>query len=677
MPSNLLRAACLAVLAAAATVVPGRAAGEKPPAVDTQGIVVDGLAAAQLGKALFWDVTVGSDGVACASCHFHAGADVRVMNQFHPGPNGRFGLFPDGGPMGPNGEPEAGDLPLRKLKDPGDRESGASYDVDDVMGSAGVFTGRFRSVKGGTVDAAGSERCARGLEADNPYHRLGIMYRQSTGRNAQSVVNAAFFHRQFWDGRANAVFNGVDPFGRRSHGDPAVGVLVASTSAKPTLTRIAIGNSSLASQAVGPALNDVEMSCAGRQFRHIGRKLLGTRALSTQVVSPTDSLFAASKGLVATGGKRGLTQTYGALVRRAFASKYWSQTGRFRIASDGTVVADAGGYTQAELNFSLFFGLAVQAYERRLVSLDSAFDRGELSAAARRGRTLFEGKAACQNCHDGPLFTTAAVIAGQTVAPLERVNHDGGGAALVDRGFFNIGVRPTKADLGLGGVDPEGNGLSFARQFVRMLRGLPVPDRFKVDPCSFTVNFTVDLLPGKPCSALPSATAAASLRTAVDGAFKVPSLRNVALTPPYMHTGGFGTLSDVVRFYDRGGDSRRTSACNGKGDTTGFGAACSNRNALVKPLGLTAGERADLVAFLKGLTDRRVACHAGPFDHPELPILSGHLTTTRADGRAGDRIFRLPATGRDGLEAIGKPCFPNSGAILGSLQSVLANDILE
>jgi cytochrome c peroxidase len=38
-----------------------------------------------LGKALFWDMQVGSDGQACATCHFHAGADNRTKNQISPG----------------------------------------------------------------------------------------------------------------------------------------------------------------------------------------------------------------------------------------------------------------------------------------------------------------------------------------------------------------------------------------------------------------------------------------------------------------------------------------------------------------------------------------------------------------------------------------------------------------
>ncbi len=46
--------------------------------------IVDKVAAQQLGKALFWDIQVGSSGVACASCHFHGGADIRTKNQVDP-----------------------------------------------------------------------------------------------------------------------------------------------------------------------------------------------------------------------------------------------------------------------------------------------------------------------------------------------------------------------------------------------------------------------------------------------------------------------------------------------------------------------------------------------------------------------------------------------------------------
>jgi cytochrome c peroxidase len=67
--------------------------------------------------------------------------------------------------------------------------------------------------------------------------------------------------------------------------------------------------------------------------------------------------------------------------------------------------------------------------------------------------------------------------------------------------------------------------------------------------------------------------------------FKVPSLRNVALTAPYMHDGSLGSLKEVVAHYSSGG------------------AAHPNKSPLIRPLGLSAQERADLVAFLESLTD--------------------------------------------------------------------------
>ena len=45
-------------------------------------------------------------------------------------------------------------------------------------------------------------------------------------------------------------------------------------------------------------------------------------------------------------------------------------------------------------------------------------------------------------------------------------------------------------------------------------------------------------------------------RDAIDGAFKVPSLRNVELTGPYFHNGGQATLEQVIQFYNRGGDRK-------------------------------------------------------------------------------------------------------------------------
>jgi len=67
--------------------------------------------------------------------------------------------------------------------------------------------------------------------------------------------------------------------------------------------------------------------------------------------------------------------------------------------------------------------------------------------------------------------------------------------------------------------------------------------------------------------------------------FKVPTLRNVALTAPYMHDGSLWTLESVVEHYNSGGQLN------------------PNKSALVRPLGLTEAEKVDLLAFLRSLTD--------------------------------------------------------------------------
>ncbi|MDE3242998.1 MAG: cytochrome-c peroxidase [Nitrospirota bacterium] len=165
---------------------------------------------------------------------------------------------------------------------------------------------------------------------------------------------------------------------------------------------------------------------------------------------------------------------------------------------------------------------AIAAYERTVVSTNSAFDKymlGDADAmdgAAIRGMALFKGKARCVLCHNGPNFT--------------------------DNRFHNLGVPqtgPMKEDLG--------------RYYVTR------QDRDK-------------------------------------GAFKTPTLRSIAETAPYMHDGVFKTLEEVVDFLDKGG------------------AVNPNLSPLIKPLGLTQREKADLVGFLNALAGEPVK-----FEMPKLP----------------------------------------------------------
>src|SRR4051812_22563495 len=112
-----------------------------PSPSDLAQYVADVAMARALGKALFWDMQVGRDGVqACASCHFRAGADPRSKNQVSPGlkhvPDPDL-TYTTG--AGPNHQLEPGDFPLTRLAVPGVRGAlDTATDSNDVVSSQGV-----------------------------------------------------------------------------------------------------------------------------------------------------------------------------------------------------------------------------------------------------------------------------------------------------------------------------------------------------------------------------------------------------------------------------------------------------------------------------------------------------------------------------------------------------------
>jgi cytochrome c peroxidase len=81
------------------------------------------------------------------------------------------------------------------------------------------------------------------------------------------------------------------------------------------------------------------------------------------------------------------------------------------------------------------------------------------------------------------------------------------------------------------------------------------------------------------------------------GRFKAPSLRNVAVTAPYMHDSSIATLDEVLDHYQAGG---RTIT---SGPYAGVGAANPRKDPVIQRLSLTTEQRADLLAFLRSLTD--------------------------------------------------------------------------
>lgn len=621
------------------------------------------LAAIQLGKALFWDMQTGSDGQACGSCHFHAFADNRAKNQLSPGlrnndlaKRGRFDPTPSGSPGGANYTLREADFPFHVLADPEEinyRLRQVLFDTDDVASSQGVFAARFAGIDTGRPTDLGE------AFRDRVFGVGGVNVRRVEPRNTPTIVNAVFNHSNFWDGRAHNLFNGVSVTGPL---DAAARVFVAN-GGTPVRVKVRIPNSSLASQAVGPPVNGEEMSFVDRPFPAIGRKLLGLRPLGRQLVHADDSVLGVL-ARAAVGGGRGLSTSYASLIRSAFQPKYWNSATLVRPAGQGDL------YTQMEANFALFFGLAVQLYESTLVSQRTPFDRFmagndlALDAEELRGLLVFinQGRTAdgasrsppavdaairhsglpigagnCISCHGGAALTDAAVPSLTEDGELELIELEEtprliGGLlqvsrieGLLDNGFSNIGVRPSQDDLGRGGTE-NGLPLSFTRQ---ALAGRD------------------DLLPDG--AELPCAPGSCPGKVQVNGAFKVPGLRNVELTGPYFHNGGQATLGQVVEFYDRQGDFADVNLAN------------IDRNLAF--VDLDEPDEEPLVAFLLALTDEAVRNELAPFDRPQIVVPNGHRgnrsviacidTSVETARQACDDVLDIPAVGAAGRRAAG------------------------
>src|SRR5215475_11663841 len=495
-----------------------------PSPSNLNDFVKDRAMARALGKALFWDMQVGSDRIqSCASCHFRAGADPRSKNQLSPGLK-RMPVadltYSTG--RGPNFQLEAAIFPLTRLANPGVRGAlDPITDSNDVVSSQGIHH--------------------PGNEADPLAFLVGpANTRRVEPRNAPSTINAVFNHRQFWDGRAENIFNGVNHLGQR---DPDSKLFRADDPRNPIEVRVELVNSSLASQAVAPIVSDLEMADPNRSRLDVGRELargqrvqgkqvVKVRPLAKQQVSPTDSVL----GSMSRWPQKGLSLSrYDLMIQTAFYNKWWDSRKLIRVNGDGTkTLIDRhddddhlpdNEFALIQYNFSLFFGIAVQMYEATLVSDDTPWDRfrrqhpaptdpalnpwtnedpDHISRLALFGATLFNDRTRgptnvrCSNCHEQKELTDASArrISAAVNGPVR--NRDGN---VIDKGFNNIGVRPTDNDLGVGASDAFGP-LSFSRRlFPTGLPALPFP----FDGASVTKGF------------------------GLDGAFKVPSLRNVAL----------------------------------------------------------------------------------------------------------------------------------------------------
>ncbi len=216
-------------------------------------------------------------------------------------------------------------------------------------------------------------------------------------------------------------------------------------------------------------------------------------------------------------------------------------------------------------------GKTIAAYERKIVSRDSAFDRfveglhagdemltSALSPSAQRGLQLFIGRANCRLCHTGPNFSDGEFHS------LGLINHDG--TIPNDAARFE-GATKVKSDpfnaAGAFSDDPDAAPAKLVQQLV-------------VSPETW-------------------------------GQYKTPSLRSVATSPPYMHQGQFVTLHDVVDFY---------SSLEGRVQMG------HHQETILQPLELSEVEKADLVSFLRSLTGQALTPELSARPSGPLPSAS-------------------------------------------------------
>jgi cytochrome c peroxidase len=385
-----------------------------------------------LGKALFWDTQVGSDGrTACATCHFHAGADHRITNILSSPASNSNGIAV-------NQTLAASSFPFHLLSNVANNASTVVRDSRQVAGSPGVFPRTFTGVNAGSA-AEDAYDVVGGI-----FSMGGLNVRQVGNRNAPSVINAVFNVRNFWDGRASRLFSGQTPFGAS---DTALNA-VAWKDGQFVREAVSVNNASLASQAVGPPMNSAEMTYSGRSWPLLGRKMLALTPLAGQSVAPDDSVL----GPLANTSGSGLAPaiTYVAMIQAAFQPVYWNGTG----------LVDTQ-FTQMESNFALYFGLAIQAYESTLVSDNTRLDqflegnRQALSTLEQQGLQVFQrGQSQCVRCHQGTEFT-AASFSRSANTPANNADPD-------NVGFLRTGVSPLLDDPGFGGNDDFGRPLFAA-----------------------------------------------------------------------------------------------------------------------------------------------------------------------------------------------------------------------
>lgn len=226
-------------------------------------------------------------------------------------------------------------------------------------------------------------------------------------------------------------------------------------------------------------------------------------------------------------------------------------------------------------------GRAFDTYPRKLTTPNSPFQRyvrdrdfAAIGEQAKRGLRLFIGKAACNDCHVGPILSDNQF---HNIATPNQPMLPGATTPLA----------PNRGRAGVMGTILGNLATLEANPAAPIFNGAgPFSDHRDVGMARLQAIRAVDQTHCKTRNEMTGACT--TYDESLEGAFRTASLLNVAETGPYFHGGMVATLEDVVRHYNRGGGEE--------------GSFVGTRSPRLRPLMLTDGEVADLVAFLHTLT---------------------------------------------------------------------------